>query len=174
MKAIKTLILLVVLGFGLNAHHTHAQNADANLTHTQVIEASADDVWAALRTMDDIDLYSSFIGRVEWTGPKDVGGQRICYTPDGTGYFKETVVAFDDHNRTYSYSLDEGAPVQGMVNTFNVVDLGYKTSMIVWTSNYDMFIENPQMTKDEYFAFVNTAITEMVDNVAKAAAQASM
>ncbi len=148
--------------------------ASAKATHTRVLDASADAVWSALRTMDDIDHYSSFIGRVEWNGAKGIGGQRVCYTPDGKGCFKETIVAFDDATRTYAYSLDEGAPVQGTVNTFTVVDLGYQKSKIVWTSTYDAFIENPDMTEAEYLAFVNNAITELVDNVAQAATKASM
>ena len=169
MKAIKHLILLFVLGLGLDVSLAHAQNADADFTHTKVVEASADDVWALVRVMDDVDKYQAIIARVEWTGPKGVGGQRICYTPDGSGYFKESIVAFDDQNRTYTYSLDEGAPAQGMVNQFNIVDLGYNKSLLVWTSNYDAFMENPQMTKEQFHGFIKSSITEFADNIARAA-----
>ncbi len=146
-----------------------AQNADAKITLTKIVETSADDVWAELRKLDNIDKISSFVGKVEFTGPKGIGGSRVCIAPDGQGKFKENIIAFDDAARSYSYAVVEGVPATGMVNNFKVVDLGYQKSMIVWTGNYDAFVENPQMTEEQFSGFLNQACSEMMANVALAA-----
>jgi len=139
----KILFPLFALLLGLSFNQAQAQSADAKITFTKVVDASADDVWAILREMDDIDKYSSGISKIVWTGNKGEGGERVCYPPKGQeGFFKETIVAFDDVNRTYSYSVVEGIPVKGMVNTYRVVDLGYQKSMIVWSSTFDEFMQN--------------------------------
>ncbi len=164
----RSYLALALLVFGGIAAAS-AQSTDAKITETKVVAASADDVWGLLRQMDDIQKYSSAIATVEWSGERGVGGQRICRTPDGQGYFKEGIIGFDDTNRSYSYALLEGVPAKGMVNNFKVVDLGYQKSMIVWTSNYEEFMTNPQMNEEQCAGFLNQSITEMLTNVAAAA-----
>lgn len=166
MRTLKSILAAAILLLSFTAA---AQNSDAKFTHTQIVDASADDVWTVLRQMDDIDKYSSAIAKVEWTGDHGIGGQRVCTAPEGQGQYKESIVSFDDNARTYSYALIEGVPVKGMVNSFKVVDLGYKKSMVVWTSNYAAFMKNPQMTEEQFGGFIKMTIGEMVDNVAKAA-----
>ena len=161
--------LLFILGFSFTTNSVVAQNSEANFTVSKIVDASADDVWTIIRKMDDIDKYSSAIAKVSWTGSKGIGGQRVCTSADGQGYFKERIVQFDDQNRTYSYALVEGVPVQGMVNSFKVVDLGYNKSMILWTSKYDQFITNPQMTEEQFAGFINSSVQEMVTNLSVAA-----
>ena len=169
MRIIKSAVLpAMILLFG--AGILNAQKPDAKVTVTKVIEASADNVWAKLRQMDDIQNYSSLIAKVEWTGKHGVGGERICHPPqEGQGYFKERIVRFSDEQRTYSYALIEGVPAKGMVNNFKVVDLGYNKSMIVWTSNYEQFLENPQMDEKQFLGFLNQSVNEMINNIAEAA-----
>lgn len=162
-KSVFSIALLFFVGLSFN--QVQAQNADANKTYTKVVDASADAVWTVLRKMDEIQNYSKGIAKVDWTGPKDVGGQRVCYAPDNKGFYKENIVGYDDTNRTYSYAVIEGIPVKGMVNTWNVVDLGYNKSMIVWSSKFEQFMENPQMTKEQFFGFIDQNLNEMVGNV---------
>ncbi|WP_020566794.1 SRPBCC family protein [Neolewinella persica] len=166
MRIFKSIMATAIL---LISFSVSAQSSDAKFTHTQVVDASADKVWTVLRQMDDIDKYSSAIAKVEWTGDKGVGGARVCTAPEGQGFYKESIVAFDDNARTYSYALIEGVPVKGMVNSFKVIDLGYQKSMVVWTSNYEAFMKNPQMTEEQFGSFIKMSIGEMVANVAKAA-----
>ena len=167
------MVFLLILFFsGLSTSEMIAQNAEANITITKVVDLSADAVWGILRNMDDIDKYSSSIARVKWTGTRGVGGQRECYSPDGQGYFKESIVKFDDINRTYNYALLEGVPARGMVNSFKVVDLGYNKSMIVWTSTYEEFMQNPQMSEEQFLGFLDQSLHEMIANVIIAAKKA--
>ncbi len=144
-----------------------SQELKDGITNTIFINANADDVWSLLREMDNIDEYSSAVDKVEWNGDKGVGGQRICTSSDGKNQFKESIVAFNDQQRTYSYAVTEGIPAKNMVNTFKVVNMGYHRSAIVWTSNYDMFIENPQMDENQFLAFVNQSSKEMIANISK-------
>ncbi len=130
------------------------------------IESSADDVWEQIRKMDNIDELSSFVSKVQWKGPKNVGGERVCTSADGKGHFKEKITGFNDETRTYSYQVIEGVPAKNMNNTIKVVDLGYNKSMIVWTSNFE-FIENPNMTNEQFSSFLTTARVEMVENIIK-------
>lgn len=87
------------------------------------------------------------------------------------GTYTEQVVKFSDAERTYSYALVQGVPAQGMVNSFKVIDLGYKKSMIVWTSTYEVFMENPQMNETQFLGFLNQAIGETIGLYAVAAEQ---
>ncbi|HAS47199.1 MAG TPA: SRPBCC family protein [Microscillaceae bacterium] len=142
-------------------------DANANITVSKVVNSSADKVWEVLRQMDDIDKFSSAVERVEWNGNHGVGGERVCYAPDGQGVFKESILGFDDDQRSYTYGVKEGVPAQGMVNNFKVLDLGYQKSMIVWTSNFEQFVQNPQMTEEQFMGFLNQSIHEMIDNIVK-------
>ena len=169
MRMKNLILFMVALTAAGSFNSTYAQNADAKKTYTKVVDASADKVWSILRKMDQIDKYTNTVARVEWSGNMGVGGSRKCFAPDGQGYFKENIVAFDDTNRTFTYSVVEGVPVKGMINSWKVVDLGYMKSMVVWTTNYDEFMENPQMTFDQFMGFIDASLNEFVGNVAAAA-----
>ena len=155
----KNLMLLVILFIStLSIQNLQAQPL------VQEINLSADKVWEQFRKMDNIDELSSFVSKVEWTGPKDVGGQRVCTAADGNGYFREKITGFNDATRTYTYQVVEGVPAKNVNNSVKVVDLGYNKSMIVWTSDFE-FIENPNMTLEQFNNFLSTARQEMVKNI---------
>jgi len=169
MKSMNPLFVVILVFLALFPGCAMAQNVDTDHTVTMVAETSADNVWDILKKMDDIDKYAPNIARVEWSGPQGEGGERTCYTPDGNGYFIEKITAYDNHNRSYSYALLEGAPVRNMTGSFNVVDLGYHKSIIIWTGKYEAFMENPQMTEEQFVAFLDQSATAFIDNVARAA-----
>ena len=146
-----------------------AQKTNADVTISQIFETSADKVWSELRQLDNIDVLSSIIAKVEFNGPKGVGGSRVCTSADGQGRFKETIIEFDDIGRSYTYAVVEGVPAMGMVNQFKVVDLGYEKSMVVWTSSYEKFVTNPQMDETQFKGFLTQASGEMIANVGKRA-----
>jgi len=158
-----TVTTLLILG-SLSAN---AQNSKADLSYVSTVKLSADKVWEQIRVMDNIDKISSFVGKVDWTGPKGVGGSRLCTAPDGKGKFRENIIKFDDNQRTYTWQIVEGVPAK-VTNSFKVVDLGLNKSMIVWTSDYD-FMENPNMTEEQFKAFMQGAVSEMIENMVKMA-----
>lgn len=170
MRIFKSILATAILLISFNLS---AQKADAMITITQVVDAGADEVWSVLRELDNIDELSSLVGAVQYSGGKGVGGKRVCLPPEGgQGKFVESILGFDDALRTYTYAVIEGIPAKGVVSNFKVVDLGYQRSMIVWTSAYEEFMKNPQMTEEQFVGFMNMAATEMIANVAKAAKEA--
>jgi len=163
----KTLLMGVMLFI---AGATVAQDVNAKVSVTKVINVSADKVWSIVRTMDDLHLYTDIVGSVEWKGKKGTGGERVCHPPKGSGggILNETILTFSDINRSYSYSV-AGVPTKGMVNSFRVVDLGYNKSMIVWNSTYEAFVENPQMNEDQLKGFLSNTLNEILTKMALAA-----
>lgn len=135
-----------------------------NLPYVKVLEISADKVWEQIRKMDNINEISSFVSSVKWSGPKGVGGERVCISEDGITHFKEIITAFDDATRSYSYEVTEGVPAKNMTNTATVIDMGFNRSMIVWTSAFE-FVANPQMSLGQFSDFLTTAREEMVANI---------
>lgn len=160
------LAALTVAGFG---ESLSAQTADADLTITRVIDASADEVWAQIRDLDALAKHSTIIAKVDFQGPEAAGGQRTCTTPDGQGKFVESILEFSDANRSYRYAVVEGTPAKNLVNAFKVVDLGYNRCMIVWTSEYEAFMQNPQMTEDQFRGFMTNSLNEILDSYTAAA-----
>ncbi|NER82981.1 MAG: SRPBCC family protein [Leptolyngbya sp. SIO1D8] len=170
MNIFKSIFTVVLVIIGVGFQPANAQEPDAKITVTKVINVSSDQVWTILRKMDDIQKYSSYVDKVIWTGDHGIGGSRKCLPPEGhEGYYVEQIVDFNDSERTYSYAVVEGVPVKGMVNSFKVVDLGYKKSMIVWTSTYEQFMENPQMDEVQFKGFLTQASNEMITKVSAAA-----
>ncbi|MEN0048213.1 MAG: SRPBCC family protein [Bacteroidota bacterium] len=168
MKVLKLVFALFVTSLSFSAT---AQVENPAITVVKTIDLSADQVWEQIRVMDNIDQLSSLVAKVEWTGEHGVGGQRVCTSADGQGYFKESIVGFSDAERTYTYAVVEGVPAKNMVNNFKVVDLGYNKSMVVWTSSFE-FVENPQMTEDQFKGFLTNAAGEMITNSFKLAKKA--
>ena len=161
-------LILSTLTLLLSANLVSAQSmGEPKVQFSKVVNMSADELWKTVRKLDQIHKYSSAITKVDWKGNMGVGGERVCHTPDGKGYFKEKIVAYDESSRSFSYSLLEGAPVKGMTNTMQVVDLGYGKCVLVWWSNYDEFMKNPQMTEEQFQAFMLSSLEEMTDKMAR-------
>ena len=166
MRTKKTILIAALIFGGFTT--TKAQTADAIMTKTQIINASADEVWGRLRKLDKVEeLTPDFIGDSWVTGPIGVGAKRSCSAPGQTRKtaenpaFTETVLIYDDEKRFYSYSVS-GVPAKNMVNSFKVVDLGYKKCMVVWSSGGWTFMENPQMNKEQFVGFLDTVSNQMM------------
>jgi len=166
MKTIISVIALLVSGM------TMGQNANAKVTVSKVINLSADKVWEVVKKMDDIHLYTEVVGDVQWKGTHGVGGERVCLPPKGSngGILNEKILTYSDATRSYTYSVN-GVPTKGMVNGFKVVDLGYNKCMIVWTSSYESFVDNPQMNEDQLKGFLKNTLTEILGNMVVSASK---
>ncbi|MEM8509574.1 MAG: SRPBCC family protein [Bacteroidota bacterium] len=166
----------ILFGLGLfliGFTNAFAQNPDAILSKSVVINASADEVWSRLRKLDKIEeLTPDFVGDSWIEGAVGVGAKRSCTAPGETRKtaekpaYTETVLMYDDEKRFYSYAV-AGIPAKNMVNSFKVVDLGYKKCMVVWSSSGWTFIENPQMTEEQFLAFLDTVSNQLMDGLNK-------
>ncbi|WP_430966998.1 SRPBCC family protein [Spongiimicrobium sp. 2-473A-2-J] len=159
---IKTIAVVITILMTMNVQ---AQQANAIMTKSVVLNASVDNVWEELRQLDKFgELFPNFIAEVwidDYKVPKE-GLVRKCTSPGqkkGTVSYSETISEFDDEKRFYSYAVS-GVPAKDMVNMFKVVDLGYKKSMVVWNSTSWTFVENPHMTKEQFLGFLGSALDE--------------
>lgn len=173
MKIYLSLFVLTLLISGLSFGQVSAQDAKITITKTQIIEASADEVWERLRKIDKLEeiipdfLASSWI--VDNAQP-GVGVKRSCAapgTPKGQASYTEQVVEYDDEKRYYAYAVIEGIPAKNMLNSFKVIDLGYKKCLVIWHSIGGEFIENPNMTKEQFLEFLNAASDAMMAGLYK-------
>ncbi|MEO0527742.1 MAG: SRPBCC family protein [Bacteroidota bacterium] len=169
MKGVKMMLALTLVIGGLGM--TSAQKANAIVTKTKIINASADDVWQRLRTLDKIEeLTPDYVGDSWVTGKVGVGAVRSCTNPGQTRKtvdkpaYTETVVSYDDEKRFYAYAV-KGIPAKNMLNSFKVVDLGYKKCMVIWNSGGWTFIKNPQMTEGQFLGFMDTVGNQLMSRL---------
>ena len=170
MNKLFKVILIIMVCSTLSAY---AQKPDALMSKSVVLNASADDVWEVLRDLEKFDLlFPNFLADVwiegDFTGPKE-GLVRKCTAPGeqkGTVSYSETITEFDDEKRFYAYAVN-GVPAKNMINMFKVVDLGYKKSMVIWNSTGWTFVENPQMTREQFVGFMGSALDEAMSELDK-------
>ena len=93
--------------------------------NSTVIDASADKVWKRIRNFHDMSWCPNVIQETEAVGAKtgtESGAQRKL-----NGAFVETLIEFDDHERQFRYTIDDGPgpvaanAVQSYVGTVRVL-----------------------------------------------------
>ena len=156
---------MLIISFPLTAQQK-------SFVKSQMVEASADDVWERLRTLDGLEDFAPQHISDSWVHDKKapgVGCVRSCTAAGmkkGEASYSEKITKFSDAERFYQYEVFEGTPTVNMVNSLRVTDLGYKKSMVTWTSTRDGFVKNPQMTEDQFDAFLETAGQSVLNGLA--------
>ena len=105
---------------------------------SDVINASADSLWAIARDFQGVALWSSNIDHIEGKGEPEFEGatcsERVCHVNNIGGYDKvvEKLTMFDDEKKELTYELTEGAPgfVLFAQNHWSVSVIGPNKSMI--------------------------------------------
>lgn len=107
-----------------------------------VVNAPVDKVWARIRDFHDLSWAEGMGLKVEAVGDRrsgEAGAKRII-----SGAFHETLVAFDEPGRTFSYSIDDGPgpvakdAVRNYVGTVRLCPItADDTTFVEWTSRYD-------------------------------------
>jgi hypothetical protein len=116
---------------------TFAMEQHQSVSRSIEINASADQVWQLLRKLDGVEAFSGgMVTHSKIKGEPGVGCERICTMNDGAK-IKEIVRSFSDAERSYSYQVySDMMPVSKMINSAQVLDLGYQKSLLVWKSNF--------------------------------------
>jgi len=106
-----------------------------------VINASADQVWSALRNFNDMSWADGIVESVESTngrGGTEMGAQRLV-----NGAITETLQSFDDDAMAFSYSIDDGPEVlskdqvQGYLGKARVATItATGQGFVEWSSNW--------------------------------------
>ena len=153
------------------AHTAEAQKVkqpNPKVVKTKIVNASASKVWKEIGRLDKLeDVIPQYLAKSTLSGKPSVGVKRHCETPDGSGYYKEQVVEYDEEAMFYRYVLTEGTiPAKNVNNSARVVPLGKNQSMIVWTAYFE-YVENPNMSKQQFEGFMTQALTDVVEGYAK-------
>ena len=108
--------------------------------NSTVVNASADETWAAMRKFHDVSWSANVLSSLEAEGdPEQPGAKRVL-----NGVFFETLISLDDENRICRYSIDDGPEavskdnVAGYVShiqIFPVTDEG--TALVIWSSTWE-------------------------------------
>lgn len=106
-----------------------------------IVDASADQVWSTVRNFNDMAWAEGIVESLESTngmGGTEVGAKRTL-----NGAIDETLVAFDDDAKAFSYSIDDGPAVlskdavrgyQGTVRVAPITATGQ--AFIEWESHW--------------------------------------
>lgn len=168
MKYNYLLIVLMSFIFSVKAYSQKGE-----LVKSKIVSASADEVWERLRKLDDLEKIVPHLLSDSWVhnnAEPGIGVKRSCTapgTPKGEASYTEEITDFSDQERFYEYAITQGTPTKNMVNTLRVLDMGYKRCLVVWTSTREAFIENPQMTEEQFNDFLNMAGQSLVEGLAK-------
>lgn len=134
---------------------------------TQILQVSAEEAWKVVAQFDNLaELTPSFLHDVKIEGKIAEGCKRTCTSADKQSMYKEKITYFNEKEMYYRYAVMEGLPVKDMENSFRVIALGKDQSMVVWTSGYE-FMENPNMTEQQFNGFIDAALGEMFTNMDK-------
>lgn len=108
---------------------------------TQRIDASADALWAIIRTGTGVDRWLPMITscRLEGTG---ANAKRVCMFNDGTTEHEllETILTVDDEARLFQYSIDRQSmmPIRNVRGTMHVTAVTPSQCEILWFANFDL------------------------------------
>jgi len=108
-----------------------------------VIEAPAEKVWDVLRNFHELSWARNVVTKVEIVGDKpfyEVGAKRIV-----NGTFYETLLTFDNHEKKFSYSIDDGPGAASKDNIFGYVGeltilpvTENNSSFVLWTTTWEL------------------------------------
>lgn len=101
------------------------------------INAPVNKVWAKVSNFGDLGAWHPAVAKTEIVSGinNKSGAVRLLTLGDG-GKIKETLTAYNDVNKTYSYVINEGVlPVSSYASTIQVVPIS-TGSEVIWTGNF--------------------------------------
>jgi len=110
--------------------------------NSATVNASSDQVWKAIRNFHDMSWASNVITQVDEVGPADgvtPGAGRVL-----NGMFHETLLTFDEENKLFTYSIDDGPgavakdSVKNYIGRVRVLPVTHdNTAFVEWHSTYE-------------------------------------
>ncbi|MFZ6014119.1 MAG: SRPBCC family protein [Bacteroidota bacterium] len=110
---------------------------------TQQVDASAEQIWNILRTGTDLDKWIPIIATCKLEG-SGAGAKRTCTTSDGK-VLKETILLVDESNRIFKYRIDEQdmMPLKNYIGTVTVLERNGHTD-VNWSTEFDLTVEDAE------------------------------
>ncbi len=107
-----------------------------SLKVTKKINAPADKVWESVANPTEIKNWSSFIVNAELRGA-GVGATRTCTM--AVDSFDEFIETIDHDYKIFQYSIPEPPmPIEGVLGTIQVRDLGEGKTEVEWRLNFSV------------------------------------
>lgn len=111
--------------------------SNLNVVEKVAINAPVSTVWAKVNNFGDLGAWHPAVAKTEIVGGNNnqKGAVRLLTLGDG-GQIKETLTAYNDASKTYSYMINEGVlPVSSYASTIQVVPTS-AGSEVIWTGNF--------------------------------------
>jgi mxaD protein len=160
---LNTLLLTAFFSFSAFADH-HAALAPALTVEEKItINTPADKVWNTVKNFNDLGAWHPAVATTELIGGKNNvrGTMRVLTLQDG-GKITETLLTFNEREKTYSYAINEGAlPVNQYYSTITVSAVDANSTEVVWQSSFKRkdLSHTPVKGQDDESAFnVITAV----------------
>ena len=169
MKRISiVLAAIIMIAATQMAQAQKVQRPTPKVVKTRIVNAPADKVWQWIGRLDKLEeIIPQYLSKSSLNDIPKIGVKRHCETPDGSGYYKEQIVEYDEEAMYYCYVMTEGTiPAKNVNNTARVIPLGDQQSMIIWTGYFE-YIENPNMSKAQFEGFMNQAFVDVMEGYAK-------
>ncbi|MER7670645.1 SRPBCC family protein [Kitasatospora sp. NPDC096128] len=110
-------------------------------TVSTLVEAPADDVWGLIRDFNGLGDWHPHMppSRIEGGGPADAVGAVRIFSIGGTE-IRETLLAFDEEGRSYTFSLPDGVfPLRNYRASLRVLPVTeLNGSFVEWSATYDV------------------------------------
>ena len=114
------------------------------VTESVLLDASADVAWNAIKDFDALDQWHPAVTKTEIAvGEVPLrGAVRVLTVGNNEGEVHETLTAYSDENRSFSYVINftDALPVKDYAATVSVVDIGENLSLVIWAGD---FLSNP-------------------------------
>lgn len=161
--------MLAVLFFSMN--RSLAQRVERpvpTIVKTRIVNAPAQKVWKQIGRLDKLEeVIPQYLAVSKIDGMPKVGVKRHCETADGSGYYNEKIIEYDNESMFYRYVMIDGTiPAKNVNNSARVVPLGKNQSMIIWTGYFE-YVQNPQMSQEQLTGFMTQALVDVMDGYAK-------
>ena len=114
------------------------------VTESILLDASADEVWDIVKDFGALDKWHPAVTKTNLVVGEATlrGAERVLTIGNYEGMVRETLTAYSDEDRSFSYviNLTDALPVKDYASTVSVVELGDDLSLVIWTGD---FLSNP-------------------------------
>jgi hypothetical protein len=127
---------------------------------TRLIAAMPDVLWRQIGSFGSVAHWHPMLDEAECDG-ESVGARRKIHAKDGT-FWIERLRALMPRGRGYRYSVEAGTmPVSNYVSELRVEDNGDGTSIVTWSSDFDVIDDNDLKVVTEVEDFFKTALVQL-------------
>lgn len=133
---------------------------------TQRVDASPDQIWNILRTGTGLEKWLPIIATCKLEG-SGAGAKRTCTTFDGK-LLKETIMSVDENNREFKYRIDEQdmMPLKNYVGTVSVLERNGQTD-VSWSTQFDLTVQEAEVAVENGLKDLFKMAISSLDSVAK-------